>query len=106
VKTTWGAHGAVVNAAPRRRTSRGHFNVINVRCRVFHATQMLGGRVSLMGLQAGLPPLDLGGIRGAKRRSYIAAVHSAIDRNYAPMTEVFLEVIQRTLRSAARTSSD
>lgn len=60
----------------------------------------------LMGLQAGLPALDFGGIRGAKRRSYIAAVHSAMDRNYAPMTEVFLEVIQRTLRSAARTSSD
>ncbi len=60
----------------------------------------------LMGLQAGLPPLDFGGIRGAKRRKYMAAVHSAMDRNYAPMTEVFLEVIQRTLRSAARTSSD
>jgi cell filamentation protein len=60
----------------------------------------------LMGLQAGLPPLDFGGIRGAKRRKYIAAVHSAMDRNYAPMTEVFLEVIQRTLKSAARTSSD
>jgi cell filamentation protein len=59
----------------------------------------------LMGLQAGLPPLDFGGIRGAKRRKYIAAVHSAMDHN-APMTEVFLEVIQRTLRSAARTSSD
>ena|ERR1700691_3681320 len=61
---------------------------------------------TLMGLQAGLPALDFGGIRGAKRRSYIAAVHSAMDRNYAPMTEVFLEVIQRTLRSATRTSSD
>jgi cell filamentation protein len=60
----------------------------------------------LMGLQAGLPALDFGGIRGAKRRSYIAAVHSAMDRNYAPMTEVFLRIIQRTLRSAARTSSD
>ena len=60
----------------------------------------------LMGLQAGLPALDFGGIRGAKRRSYIAAVHSAMDCNYAPMAEVFLQVIQRTLRSAVRTSSD
>jgi len=60
----------------------------------------------LMGLQAGLPALDFGGIRGAKKRSYIAAVHSAMDHNYAPMTDVFREVIARTLRSAARTSSD
>ena len=60
----------------------------------------------LMGLQAGLPVLDFGGIRGAKKRRYIAAVHSAMDHNYAPMTEVFREVITRTLKSAAKTSSD
>ena len=60
----------------------------------------------LMGLQAGLPALDFGGIRGAKKRGYVAAIHSAMDHNYAPMmTEVFREVIARTLRSAARTSS-
>ena len=55
---------------------------------------------TLMGLQAGLPPLDFGGIRAAKKRSYIAAVHSAMDREYGPMTQVFREVIARTLRSA------
>jgi len=60
----------------------------------------------LMGLQAGLPALDFGGIRGAKKRGYIAAVHSAIDHNYAPMTDVFREVIARTLGSVARTSSE
>jgi cell filamentation protein len=59
---------------------------------------------TLMGLQAGLPALDFGGIRGAKRRSYIAAVHSALERNYVPMTNVFRDVIARTLRSAARLS--
>lgn len=58
----------------------------------------------LMGLQAGLPALDFGGIRGAKKRRYIAAVHSALDQNYAPMTEIFLDVIARTLKSATRTS--
>jgi cell filamentation protein len=52
----------------------------------------------LMGLQAGLPALDFGGIRGAKKRRYIAAVHSAMDHNYA--TEIFREVIARTLKSA------
>ena len=60
----------------------------------------------LMGLQAGLPALDFGGIRGAKKRGYIAAVHSAMDHNYAPMTEVFREVVARTLTSVAMTSSE
>jgi cell filamentation protein len=59
----------------------------------------------LMGLQAGLPALDFGGIRGAKKRSYIVAVHAAMDRDYEPMTKVFLEIIARTLRSTAGTSS-
>ena len=59
----------------------------------------------LMGLQAGLPALDFGGIRGEKRRQYIAAVHAAVGRNYAPMTEIFRRVIARTLRAVARTSS-
>jgi len=59
-----------------------------------------------MGLQAGLPVLDFGGIRGAKKRRYFAAVHSAIDHNYTPMTEIFREVIARTLKSAAKASSD
>jgi cell filamentation protein len=58
----------------------------------------------LMGLQAGLPALDFGGIRGEKKRRYFAAIHSAMDHNYAPMTEMFREVIARTLKSAARTS--
>jgi cell filamentation protein len=31
----------------------------------------------LMGLQAGLPTLDFGGIRGVKKKVYIAAVHAA-----------------------------
>ncbi|MHB8624472.1 MAG: Fic/DOC family protein [Sulfuricaulis sp.] len=58
----------------------------------------------LMGLQAGLPALDFGGIRGAKKCRYIAAVHSALDHNYAPMAEIFRDVIARTLKSATRTS--
>ena len=60
----------------------------------------------LMGLQSGLPPLDFGGIRGAKKRAYISAVHSALGRDYAAMIEVFRGVIVRTLKAAARTSSE
>jgi cell filamentation protein len=59
----------------------------------------------LMGLQAGLPALDFGGIRGAKKREYIAAVQAALSRDYDPMTKIFNEVIARTLKSVAKTSS-
>lgn len=58
----------------------------------------------LMGLQAGLPALDFSGIRGERQRQYIAAVHAAVGRDYAPMTEVFRSVIARTLRALARIS--
>jgi hypothetical protein len=61
---------------------------------------------TLMGLQAGLPALDFGGVRGTKKRDYIAAVHAALARDYAPMTAVFRAVIRRTLRSVAKTSSE
>lgn len=60
----------------------------------------------LMGLQAGLPALDFGGIRGAKKREYFAAVHAALGREYDPMTKVFRGVIERTLRSASKASSE
>lgn len=60
---------------------------------------------TLMGLQAGLPALDFGGIGGRVRQRYIAAVHAGLDRNYVPMTEIFRAVIRRTLRVQARLSS-
>ena len=53
-----------------------------------------------MALQAGLPVLDFGGIRGRIRQRYIAAVHAGLDRNYAPMTEIFRAVIRRSLRAS------
>jgi cell filamentation protein len=55
---------------------------------------------TLMGLQAGLPPLDFGAIRGKEKRRYISAVHAAMRGNYVPMNEVFRSVITRTLRTA------
>ena len=56
----------------------------------------------LMGLQAGLPVLDFTGVRGQERTRYIAAVHAALDRNYEPMTGVFLRIIVRTQAAQAR----
>jgi cell filamentation protein len=52
----------------------------------------------LMALQAGLPPLDFGGIKGRKRQEYFAAVQAGLDRNYTPMEKVFNAVIRRTRR--------
>lgn len=60
---------------------------------------------TLMGLQAGLPALDFGGIRGETKRRYIAAVHAALGRDYRPMTGIFRGVIARTLRTQATASS-
>jgi cell filamentation protein len=54
---------------------------------------------TLMGLQAGLPPLDFGGIKDAERRCYFGAVRSALGRDYKPMAAVFRKVVRRTLRA-------
>jgi len=60
---------------------------------------------TLMGLQAGLPALDFGGIRGAEKRHYILAIQAAMGRDYAPIDTIFRAVIARTLRSQATVSS-
>ncbi|MFZ3072485.1 MAG: Fic family protein [Thermodesulfobacteriota bacterium] len=53
---------------------------------------------AMMALQAGLPPMDFGGIRKKKRQEYFAAVRAGLDNNYAPMEKIFNAVIRRTLR--------
>jgi cell filamentation protein len=60
---------------------------------------------TLMGLQAGLPALDFGGIRGQTKRRYIAAVHAALGHDYEPMTGIFRAMIARTLRTQVIASS-
>lgn len=52
----------------------------------------------LMGLQAGLPALDFGGIRGSENKRSIAAIYASLDRDYGPMTDVYARVIARTLK--------
>ena len=54
---------------------------------------------TLMGLQAGLPPLDFSAMDGRGKRRYIEAIHAALGRDYAPITKVFSAVIARTLRA-------
>lgn len=52
----------------------------------------------LMGLQAGLPPLDFRGITGRKKKEYISAIHAGMAHNYDPMEKIFSYLIRRTLR--------
>lgn len=59
---------------------------------------------TLMALQAKLPALDFGGIRGEEKRRYIAAIQAAMDRDYVPITGIFRAVIARTMLSQARAS--
>jgi len=53
------------------------------------------GRIlaTLMALQAGLPLLDFGLIRGKRKQQYFAAVRAGLDRAYQPMENILAEVI-------------
>lgn len=49
---------------------------------------------TLMALQAGLPLLNFGVIKGKQREAYFAPVQTGMDRNYGPMREMFRRVVQ------------
>ena len=53
---------------------------------------------TLMALQAELPPLDFGGMKGYRRKTYYEAIRAGLDRDYKPMENVFNGVIRKTLR--------
>lgn len=77
--------------------------VVHTELVLIHPFREGNGRIArilsiLMALQAGLPPLDFGGIRGKKKEAYFAAVRAGLDRNYTQMEEIFTSVIYRTLR--------
>jgi cell filamentation protein len=55
----------------------------------------------LMALQAGLPPLDFSPMTGRGNRAYIAGIHAAMNRDYAPLTATMARVIDRSKRRAA-----
>jgi cell filamentation protein len=46
----------------------------------------------------GLPALYFDKLSGRKRQEYFAAVRAGLDRNYEPMTKLFIAVIERTLQ--------
>ena len=76
---------------------------IHVELLLIHPFREGNGRLarmlaSLMALQAELPPLDFGMVKGRKKQEYFIAVQAGLDRNYGPMEKIFDEVIERTLR--------
>jgi len=77
--------------------------VVHAELELIHPFREGNGRVgrmlaALMGLQAGLPSLFFGDIKGRKRQEYFAAVRAGLDRNYEPMQRIFRDVIERTLQ--------
>ena len=77
--------------------------VVHVELVLIHPFREGNGRVArllaiLMALQAGLPVLEFGGLRG-RTKEYIAAIHAGISREYGPMADIFLRVIRRTLKN-------
>jgi cell filamentation protein len=80
--------------------------VVHTELMLIHPFREGNGRVGrllavLMAFQAGLPGLDFTGIRGKKRKAYIEAVRSGLDRNYEPMKKVFRFVLSSTRRKHA-----
>ncbi len=82
--------------------------IVHVELILIHPFREGNGRcarvlATLMGFQAGLPGLNFWGVGGRARQRYIAAIHAGLERDYKPMTAVFRQVINRTLRLNART---
>ncbi|MDQ7788015.1 MAG: Fic family protein [Thermodesulfovibrionales bacterium] len=80
---------------------------VHVELVLIHPFREGNGRVArllsiLMALQAGLPPLDFSGIVGRKKKEYIAAVQTGMERDYTPMEKIFKSVIRKTLRTRER----
>src|SRR5450830_1977610 len=83
--------------------------VVHAELILVHPFREGNGRVArllavLMGLQAGLPPLDFSPLEGRGNARYIAGIHAAVGRDYAPLAETFLRVIARTWKRAASSS--
>ncbi len=58
----------------------------------------------LMGLQAGLPPLNFSSLDGNGKQRYIAAIHAAVARDYQPLSEIFLRAIKQTWKTHSSSS--
>lgn len=78
-------------------------SVVHTELVLIHPFREGNGRLArmiavLMGLQAGLPPLDFSSIKGSFKQQYFSAVQAGMDLNYKPMEEIFRVVLQETIR--------
>jgi cell filamentation protein len=77
--------------------------VVHTELVLIHPFREGNGRLArmlavLMGLQAGLPPFDFGGLKGKTKQEYFAAVQAGMEYNYVPMEKIFRGVLARSLR--------
>lgn len=80
---------------------------VHVELVLIHPFREGNGRIArllsvLMGLQAGLPPLDFSELQGVMQDKYFADVQAGMDRNYKPMERIFNGVIEWTLAGCGR----
>ena len=78
--------------------------VVHTELVLIHPFREGNGRVArmlaiLMGLQAGLPPLEFKDMITKDKAEYIRAIQIGFSGNYAPMEKVFGAVIRKTLRA-------
>lgn len=93
------------DAAVARALAVAHAELI-----LIHPFRDGNGRVArllalLMGLQAGLPPIDFSPLDRMHKAHYIGSIHAAVARNYSPMIEIFGEVILQTWKRHAASSA-
>lgn len=84
--------------------------VVHAELILIHPFRDGNGRVArllavLMGLQAGLPPLNFSALDGRGHAAYIAGIHAAMARNYAPLTAIFERVISQTWKQYAASNA-
>lgn len=103
-------HGPLARYTPRRPAPDAQLAAalaeVHAELILVHPFREGNGRIArllavLMGLQAGLPPLDFFPLEGRGKARYIAGIHAALERDYAPLAETFLRVIARTWKRAA-----
>lgn len=87
-----------VPAAVARALAEVHAELV-----LIHPFREGNGRVArmlslLMAFQAGLPPLVFSPLDGRSKTRYIAAIHSALGRDYEPLAVLFERIIERTSR--------
>ena len=101
----------LVKAVPCKARSleeiAGTLAIVHTELVLIHPFREGNGRLArlvsvLMALQAGLPVLDFGKIRGSKKEEYFEAVRSGLDKDYRPMSRFFLEVIGQGLKRVSR----